>query len=59
MKGKEENPYLFVEDLRENDAEMEDFQRETRSVCESKMRKTMNSHKTSRGKLKNNFKNCL
>ena len=55
MKWDKENPYLFLEDWRRNDAKMNAFWSETRSVWEREMGKTVNSHENSRETLKNKF----
>ena len=52
IKWDRENPYLFLEDWRRNDAKMNAFWSETWSVWETEMGKTVNSHKNSREKLK-------
>ena len=51
IKWDRGNPYLFLEDWRRNDAKMNDFWSETRSVWEKEMGKIVNSHKNSREKL--------
>ena len=58
MKCGREDPYLFLEDLRRNEARMDLVESDTESLGQFQSKEKVNSHKKFEGKLKKILKNC-